>query len=131
MDSHMNRRLASDLAAAGNRVVLLDLPGHGLSDKPRHASSHRIDSYAHYVVALLDHLGIGEAVIGGVSLGGNVSLLVAAHAPERVRGLVIEMPVLEWASPGPPSSSSPCCSPSTTPPRWRRAAGCPGASRGP
>jgi pimeloyl-ACP methyl ester carboxylesterase len=100
LDSQMNRRLASDLAAAGNRVVLLDLPGHGQSDKPRHASAHRIDSYAHYVVALLDELGIDRAVIGGVSLGANVSLQVAAQAPERVKGLLIEMPVLEWAVPG-------------------------------
>ena len=43
--------------------------------------------------------GSTEAVVGGVSLGGNVSLLVAAQAPERVQGLVIEMPVLEWALP--------------------------------
>ncbi len=100
LDSQMNRRLASNLAASGNRVVLLDLPGHGQSDKPRHASAHRIDSYAHYVVALLDELGVDEAVIGGVSLGANVSLQVAAQAPERVRGLLIEMPVLEWAVPG-------------------------------
>jgi len=99
MDSNMNRRLAADLAAVGNRVILLDLPGHGLSDKPQRASFHRRDTYAHHVVALLDHLGIGKAVVGGVSLGGNVSLLVAAHAPERVQGMVIEMPVLEWALP--------------------------------
>lgn len=100
LDSQMNRRLARDVAAAGHRVVLLDLPGHGRSDKPRHASAHRIDSYARYVVALLDELGIDEAVVGGVSLGANVSLQVAARAPERVRGLLIEMPVLEWAVPG-------------------------------
>ena len=43
MDSQMNRRLAANLVAAGNRVILLDLPGHGLSDKPRHASAHRIE----------------------------------------------------------------------------------------
>jgi len=100
LDSQMNRRLASDLAAAGNRVVLLDLPGHGRSDKPRHASAHRIDSYARYVVALLDELEVDEAVIGGVSLGANVSLQVAAQFPGRVRGLLTEMPVLEWAVPG-------------------------------
>ncbi len=100
LDAQMNRRLAADLAAAGHRVVLLDLPGHGHSDKPRHASAHRMDSYAHYVVALLDHLGIEQAVVGGVSLGANVSLQVAVQAPNRVRGLVVEMPVLEWAVPG-------------------------------
>jgi pimeloyl-ACP methyl ester carboxylesterase len=99
MDSNMNRRLAVDLAAQGNRVVLIDLPGHGMSDKPKRASFHRMDTYAVHVIALLDHLGIDRAVIGGVSLGGNVSLLAAAQAPERVQGLVIEMPVLEWAVP--------------------------------
>ena len=99
LDGQMNRRLAADLADAGNTVILLDLPGHGGSDKPRHASAHRIDSYAHYVVALLDELGIDEAVVGGVSLGANVSLQVAVQAPDRVRGLVVEMPVLEWAVP--------------------------------
>ena len=99
MDSNMNRRLAIDLADRGFRVVLLDLPGHGLSDKPKRASFHRMDTYARHVVNLLDHLGIDRAVVGGVSLGGNVSLLVAAQAPERVQGLVVEMPVLEWALP--------------------------------
>jgi pimeloyl-ACP methyl ester carboxylesterase len=99
MDANMNRRLASDLAAKGNRVILLDLPGHGLSARPQRASYHRMDTYAGHVIALLDHLGIDETVVGGVSLGGNVSLLVAAQAPERVRGLVVEMPVLEWALP--------------------------------
>jgi alpha-beta hydrolase superfamily lysophospholipase len=37
LDANLNRRLAVDLAAKGNRVILLDLPGHGLSDKPRRA----------------------------------------------------------------------------------------------
>lgn len=100
LDAQMNRRLAADLAARGNRVVLLDLPGHGQSDKPRHASAHRMDSYADQVVALLDALGVDEAVVGGVSLGANVSLQVAVRAAGRVRGLVVEMPVLEWAVPG-------------------------------
>ena len=44
--------------------------------------------------------GSNRAVVGGVSLGANVSLLVAAQAPERVQGMVLEMPVLEWAVPG-------------------------------
>ena len=99
LDANLNRRLATDLAAAGNRVILLDLPGHGLSDKPRRASYHRMDIYARHVEALLDHLEIDKAVVGGVSLGGNVALLVASQSPERVQGLVVEMPVLEWAVP--------------------------------
>ncbi len=99
LDAHANRRLARDLAEAGNRVVLLDLPGHGNSDKPRRASSHRMDAYARCVVALLDELGVDQAVVGGFSLGADVTLQVARLAPERVRGMVIEMPVLEQATP--------------------------------
>ncbi len=49
------------------------------------------------MVALLDHLGASQAVIGGTSLGANVSLEVAATAPDRVRGLLLEMPVLDNA----------------------------------
>ncbi|MDE3086098.1 MAG: alpha/beta hydrolase [Acidobacteriota bacterium] len=100
LDSGMNRRLAADLAERGLRVVLLDLPGHGLSEKPRHASAHRMDSYARHVVNLLDELGIDQAAVGGVSLGANVALQVAVLAPDRVQALVVEMPVLEWAAPG-------------------------------
>jgi pimeloyl-ACP methyl ester carboxylesterase len=100
LDRYLNRPLAVSLAAAGNRVVLLDLPGHGESDKPRHASVHRMDSYADCVIALLDHLDLDTAVIGGVSLGANVALQCGARAPARVQGLLLEMPVLEWAVPG-------------------------------
>jgi pimeloyl-ACP methyl ester carboxylesterase len=55
--------------------------------------------YARQVVALLDHLDLRQAVIGGISLGANVSLMTAARWPGRVRGLVIEIPVLERAMP--------------------------------
>ena len=58
-----------------------------------------MDLYARHVLALLDELGVDQAVLGGISLGTNVSLLTAAQAPERVRGLVLEMPVLETAVP--------------------------------
>jgi pimeloyl-ACP methyl ester carboxylesterase len=99
VDSDINRGIAEAVAAQGHRVVLLDLLGHGRSDKPTHASEYRIDAYADQVFALLDHLGVSEAVLGGMSLGANVSLFAASMRPERVRGLVLEMPVLEWAVP--------------------------------
>jgi pimeloyl-ACP methyl ester carboxylesterase len=98
-DANLSRSLAQRLAARGNRVVLLDLLGHGKSDKPREAGPHRMDLYADQVLCLLDELGVEHAVLGGVSLGTNVSLLTAVRAPERVRGLVLEMPVLERAAP--------------------------------
>ncbi len=99
LDSQLNRRLAADLADAGHRVVLLDLPGHGASDKPRRAAAHRMDAYARRVLRLMDHLGIERAAVGGVSLGADVTLQVAVLAPERVQAMVIEMPVLEQATP--------------------------------
>jgi pimeloyl-ACP methyl ester carboxylesterase len=99
LDANLSRGLARTLAAQGNRVVLLDLLGHGLSEKPRHAGVHRMDLYAEQVLCLLDELGLDQAVLGGVSLGTNVSLLAAVRAPERVRGLILEMPVLESAVP--------------------------------
>jgi pimeloyl-ACP methyl ester carboxylesterase len=99
LDADLNRGIAQAMAERGHRVVLLDLLGHGRSDQPTHASAFRIDSYAHQVFALLDHLDAQEAVLGGVSLGANVSLFAASMHPERVRGLVLEMPVLERAVP--------------------------------
>jgi pimeloyl-ACP methyl ester carboxylesterase len=99
LDADLNRGIAAALAERGNRVVLLDLLGHGRSDKPNHASEYRIDSYATQVFALLDALDAPEAALGGLSLGANVSLFAAARHPERVRALVLEMPVLEWAVP--------------------------------
>jgi pimeloyl-ACP methyl ester carboxylesterase len=99
MDARLNRGVARALAARGQRVVLLDLLGHGDSDKPQHAAEYRMDVYAEQVVALLDHLRAERAVVGGVSLGANVSLHLAARHPERVQGLVLEMPVLERAVP--------------------------------
>ncbi len=99
MDSQMNRGLAESLAARGARVVLLDLLGHGRSDKPLEASAYRMDSYADEVVALLDHLEIDRAPIGGVSLGADVALQVVVREPARVAALLLEMPVLEWAVP--------------------------------
>ena len=99
LDANLSRGLARRLAAKGNRVVLLDLLGHGRSDKPRHAGPNRMDLYADQVLCLLDELGVDQVVLGGVSLGTNVSLLAAVRAPEKVRGLVLEMPVLEWATP--------------------------------
>jgi pimeloyl-ACP methyl ester carboxylesterase len=99
MDSRLNRGLARALGRGGHRVVLLDLLGHGASDKPVHAAEYRVDVYTEQVLGLLDHLGADRVVLGGLSLGANVSLHVAARDPERIQGLVIEMPVLERAVP--------------------------------
>jgi pimeloyl-ACP methyl ester carboxylesterase len=58
---------------------------------------YSMPAFGRQVVALLDHLEIDEAVVGGTSLGANVTLEVASLAPARLRGMVIEMPVLDNA----------------------------------
>lgn len=99
LDAGVNRALARALAKDGNRVVLLDLLGHGRSDKPRRASVHRMDYYAEMVISLLDHLEVDEAVVGGVSLGAGVGLMTGHAHPDRVRAMLLEMPTLENATP--------------------------------
>ena len=97
MPRRMHQPLARSLAAEGLHVVTLDLLGHGRSDRPSDPLVYSMTAFAEQVVDLLDHLDAPEAVIGGTSLGANVSLEVADIAPERVRGLIIEMPVLDNA----------------------------------
>ncbi|PXY30143.1 alpha/beta hydrolase [Prauserella sp. PE36] len=93
----MHAPLARKLAADGFRVVTLDLLGHGDSDRPADSWLYSMPAFAEQTVALLDHLGIERAVVGGTSLGANVALEVAVEAPERVQGLIVEMPVLDNA----------------------------------
>jgi pimeloyl-ACP methyl ester carboxylesterase len=95
LSQEMHRPLAEDLAARGNRVITLDLLGHGHSDRPRDMWRYSMIAYGKQVVALMDHLQIDQAVVMGTSLGANVALQVASSNPERLRGMVIEMPVLD------------------------------------
>jgi pimeloyl-ACP methyl ester carboxylesterase len=93
----MHEALARALAERGERVLTLDLLGHGEADRPREMWRYSMPTFGAQVIALLDHLEEREAVIMGTSLGANVALEAAAAAPERVRGMVIEMPVLDHA----------------------------------
>ncbi|KQT89607.1 alpha/beta hydrolase [Marmoricola sp. Leaf446] len=97
MPRRMHQPLARHLASQGHHVVTLDLLGHGRSDRPDDPLLYSMTAFGEQVVALLDELGIESAVVGGTSLGANTSLEVAVAAPERVRGLLLEMPVLDNA----------------------------------
>lgn len=97
MPRSMQRPLARHVAGAGYRVITLDLLGHGRSDQPADPLLYSISAFGEQVIALLDHLEVDQAVIGGASLGANVALDVATAAPERVAGLIVEMPVLDNA----------------------------------
>jgi pimeloyl-ACP methyl ester carboxylesterase len=97
LSQEMHRPLARDLAALGNRVITVDLLGHGESERPRDMWRYSMRFFADQIVALMDHLELEQAVVMGTSLGANTALEIAASAPERLRGMVIEMPVLDNA----------------------------------
>jgi pimeloyl-ACP methyl ester carboxylesterase len=74
------------------RVLTLDLPGFGLTGPFSggfEADNYQGDSYARFVLALLDQLRIERVVLGGNSLGGEVAWRTAALAPSRVAALVL------------------------------------------
>lgn len=95
LSQEMHRPLAEELASRGNHVITLDLLGHGHSDRPRDMWRYSMPGFGEQVVALMDHLEIEQAAVMGTSLGANAALEVAARHPERLRGMVIEMPVLD------------------------------------
>ena len=95
LSQEMHRPLAEALAAHGNHVITLDLLGHGQSDRPRDMWRYSMPGFGDQVVALMDHLEIEQAAVMGTSLGANAALETAARYPQRLRGMVIEMPVLD------------------------------------
>jgi pimeloyl-ACP methyl ester carboxylesterase len=97
MNRRMFDRLGPEMASRGNRVITIDLLGHGLSDRPADMSNYSMTFFAHQIEALMDHLELDEAVVGGTSLGANVTLELAYLSPKRLRGMMIEMPVLDNA----------------------------------
>ncbi|MGI8557141.1 MAG: alpha/beta fold hydrolase [Solirubrobacteraceae bacterium] len=97
MNRKMHAPLARALTAQGNRAITLDLLGHGESDRPVDMWRYGMGFFAEQIVALMDHLELEQSVVLGTSLGANSALEVASSRPERLRGMVIEMPVLDNA----------------------------------
>lgn len=69
-------------------LILIDLRGHGKSDKP--PEGNHIDTMAEDVIAVLDLMKIDQCAVIGSSLGAEVGLAMATHHPERVSALVCE-----------------------------------------
>lgn len=97
LNRHMFDRLGPEMADLGNRVIAIDLLGHGRSDRPPEMSNYSMTFFARQVESLMDHLEIRQAVVGGTSLGANATLELNHLSPERVRAMMIEMPVLDNA----------------------------------
>jgi 3-oxoadipate enol-lactonase len=70
--------------ASHHDVIALDLPGHGLSGKPR---STTFDVMAHAVAGVLEHLGVRAAHVVGLSVSGMIAQTLAIKLPELVHSL--------------------------------------------
>ena len=72
------------LTGGGYQAIVLDNRGHGQSDKPHDPERYYPADMARDAVALLDHLGIGQAAILGYSMGARISAFMAFEHEERV-----------------------------------------------
>lgn len=83
----------------GIRRVTFECRGHGASELGD-VDALSIDQFANDALALLDHLNIARAVVGGISLGAAIALRLTALHPDRVTALVLARPA--WVDePGP------------------------------
>jgi tRNA(adenine34) deaminase len=76
------------LIAAGHRVVALDLPGYGRSDKPKKDAAHSARQQREWVLACVSQLDLNRVVIVGKDWGALMALSLPAALPGRVRGVV-------------------------------------------
>ena len=75
--------------SARNRLVTWNMRGHGQSDYPDDPAQYSEEATVADMAALLDHVGAGTAIVGGLSLGGYMSLAFNLAHPKRVRALLI------------------------------------------
>ncbi len=71
------------------RFITYDMRGHGQSDAPDDPAKYQVEVLVEDIYQLLRHLGIKKAVIGGLSLGGFLTIRFYARHPEMAAGLVI------------------------------------------
>jgi pimeloyl-ACP methyl ester carboxylesterase len=76
--------------AKSMRVIAIDLPGFGMSDKPK--VDYTIRFYREFIVRFLKQLRLGQASMVGSSLGGHVAAEVAINRPDLVKKLVLISP---------------------------------------
>jgi len=84
---------------SGWRVLAVDLPGAGFSDRPRDRS-YSLEWLGHVVAGLASELSTSPVVLCGHSLGGAVAVRAAAERPDRVAGLALVSP-LSYRTPVP------------------------------
>lgn len=78
-----------DALSRRHRLIVWDMRGHGRSDYPQEVSAYSEEATVADMTALLDAAGADRAIVGGLSLGGYMSLAFHRVYPERVRALII------------------------------------------
>jgi pimeloyl-ACP methyl ester carboxylesterase len=79
----------SEALSKGHKLVLWDMRGHGRSDYPDDPAAYGEALTVADIAALLDAVGADKAIVGGLSLGGYMSLAFYRAHPARVRALLI------------------------------------------
>ena len=76
--------------ALSGRVIRLDLPGFGASDRP--PISYDLETQRRYLIAFMDALEIPRATLVGRSMGASLAAWAAAHSPDRIEAVVLSAP---------------------------------------
>ncbi|MFF6910795.1 alpha/beta fold hydrolase [Streptomyces sp. NPDC012389] len=88
MSAVYHAHVAAHPALSGRRSLFVDLPGHGISDRPADFG-YTLEDHADALAAALDAAGVGGARVVGHSMGGSVSVVLAHRRPDLVSGLVL------------------------------------------
>ncbi|MEV0177125.1 alpha/beta hydrolase [Streptomyces sp. NPDC050803] len=104
MSSVYHAHIASRPELAGRRSLFVDLPGHGISDRPRHFG-YTLEEHADALAAALDAAGLAAAELIAHSMGGAVAVVLAHRRPGLVSRLVLTEANLD-AFPPPTAGSS-------------------------
>ncbi|WP_318217509.1 alpha/beta hydrolase [Streptomyces sp. SCL15-6] len=104
MSSVYHAHIASRPELAGRRSLFVDLPGHGISDRPQDFG-YTLDDHAGALAAALDAAGVNGAELIAHSMGGSVAIVLAHRRPDLVSRLVLTEANLD-AFPPPTAGSS-------------------------
>ncbi|MGA4996503.1 alpha/beta fold hydrolase [Streptomyces arboris] len=105
MSAVYHAHVAAHPALSGRRSLFVDLPGHGISDRPADFG-YTLEDHADALAAALDAAGVRGARVVGHSMGGSVSVVLAHRRPDLVSGLVLTEANLDPAPPSAAASSS-------------------------
>ncbi|MFE0251676.1 alpha/beta fold hydrolase [Streptomyces sp. NPDC059010] len=96
--------IAARAELAGRRSLFVDLPGHGISDRPEDFG-YRLEDHADALAAALDAAGLTGAELIAHSMGGSVAIVLARRRPDLVSRLLLTEANLD-ASPPPAAGSA-------------------------